>query len=295
MTVARVAEDDVQTQQPQGTGPGRPAEPAPARPPADPVAELRTAFGLLTRFPVGMGDMDRSGSAAFPVVGAVLGLIAAIPLLLLAEAAPLLAATLALGILAIASGVLHLDGLADTADALVAPTPERAETARKDPRIGTAGAVALLLVLVADAGAMTAIPPRAILAALLVAGAVSRAIPPIAAIAFPARDAAPADGFGAWFTAHSGPGGAATAVILAVLAGVAAWAQVAAVTPVHVAPWHAAVGTLGAAGGGLAAGLVLAAWLRGRFGRLAGDFHGAAIEIAFLASLATSAIAWGVR
>ena len=88
---------------------------------------------MLTRIPVGAGDDDDTGAAAYGLVGALVGAIAAIPVALLAGAAPTLAAILAVGTLAIISGGLHLDGLADTADALLAPDRMRAEAARKDP------------------------------------------------------------------------------------------------------------------------------------------------------------------
>ena len=44
----------------------------------------------------------------------------------------------------------------------------------------------------------------------------------------------------------------------------------------------------------LTAGLLLAVSLRARFGRVVGDHYGAGIEVAFLASLATQAVAWGM-
>ena len=50
------------------------------------------------------------------------------------------AAISALAIVAILSGGLHLDGLADTSDALAAPAGA-ADRARTDPRAGTAGVV----------------------------------------------------------------------------------------------------------------------------------------------------------
>ena len=57
-------------------------------------------------------------------------------------------------LLAAVSGGLHLDGLADTADALVAPDAYAAERAREDPSVGPGGAVALLVVLGAEVAAL---------------------------------------------------------------------------------------------------------------------------------------------
>lgn len=279
---------DQQDRQAHGSGGGL------ARPRLDPVAELRAATGLLTRLPVGMGGLDRSGSAAFALVGAVLGACAAVPAALLLGATPLLAAVTVPAILALVTGVLHLDGLADTADALVAPTPERAEAARKDPRVGAAGAVALVLVLAAQVGAIEAIPAWAVVCVASVAGAASRAVPPLAAVVLRPRDGA-GEGFGAWFAARSGPGGAASAVLVVLLVAVLAGWSMAALAPAWSSAWRPAVAGLGAGVAGVGAGLALAAALNRRFGRLAGDSHGAAIEIAFLAALVTGALAWSVR
>ncbi|MHB8958180.1 MAG: adenosylcobinamide-GDP ribazoletransferase [Candidatus Limnocylindrales bacterium] len=274
--------------------PEAPAVGAAGRHRLDPLAELAAATGLLTRLHTPGGDVARTGSAAFPVVGAVIAGLAAVPAALLAGVAPLLGAALLPAILAVVTGALHLDGLADTADALVAPTPERAEAARKDPRIGAAGAVALMLALLATVGAIAAIPGWAVVGAAAVAGAVSRAAPAVAAVVL--RPAPGADtGFGAWFRAHSGPGGALAAVLgsAAITAGAAATTVLAA--PSGVASSMAARAGVGGAVAGLAVGIAVAVWLNRRFGRLAGDHFGAAIELGFLASLAASAVLWGLR
>lgn len=258
-------------------------------------AELRAATALLTRLPVRLPE-GRTGSAAFPVVGAALGALAAVPAALLAGIAPLLGAMLALGVIEIATGFLHLDGLADTADALAAPDAARAETARKDPRIGTAGAGAIVIVLGAAAGAIVAIPGWAVLGAMVVAGAASRAVPAIAAPLL-GRAETPETGFGAWFAQRSGPGGAAVALLGSGVAAILAVAVTLALAPGRgpgttavVAPVLAPVLGLAA---GLSAGLLLVAGLRARFGRLFGDHYGASIEVAFMAALAAQAIAWG--
>jgi len=197
----------------------------------------------------------------------------------------------------VATGFLHLDGLADTADALAAPDPTRAEAARKDPRIGSAGAGAIVIVLGAAAGAIVAIPGGAVLGALVVAGAASRTVPAVAAPMI-GRSVAPDPGFGAWFAARSGRGGALVALIGSGVATMAAIATGWMLAPVPGAGADAVLApvlapVLGLAAG-LAAGLLLAIGLRARFGRLVGDHYGAAIEVAFLAALAAQAVAWGV-
>src|SRR5687768_10762678 len=88
------------------------------------AATVLAAAGLLTRLRVG-SVADVPGAAAFALVGAAVGGLAAAALVLLALAGePVLGATAAMGVFAAVSGGLHLDGLADTADALVAPRSE---------------------------------------------------------------------------------------------------------------------------------------------------------------------------
>ena len=61
------------------------------------------------------------GAGAFGVVGAGIGLLAAVPLVLLGQPVPLVAAVLTEAVIVLVTGAVHLDGLADTADALAAP------------------------------------------------------------------------------------------------------------------------------------------------------------------------------
>lgn len=233
--------------------------------------EVRSALSLLTRLPVRAAASSRTGSAAFALIGGGLGLSSAIPVLALGDDRRLLSAVLAVGLLALVTGALHLDGLADTADALAAPDPGEAERARRDPAVGAVGAVALTLVLALDVAALAAVPASEVVPALVVAGSVSRAVPAIAAPWAPHG----AGGFGAWFAAASGRGGAAVAVLTSL-----------------------AVALLLPGGGpklgwlvGLTGGLVLLGVLVRRFGTVNGDSFGAAVEVAFAASLVALAVA----
>ncbi|MCX5520340.1 adenosylcobinamide-GDP ribazoletransferase [Kaistia defluvii] len=119
--------------------------------------ELAAATAFLTRLPAAwMGvAADRRpdftiAARAFPGVGLLVGLVGAIVLLLahalgmplLASAALSLAATIAL------TGALHEDGLADTADGFGGgTTATRKLEIMRDSRIGTFGALALILSL----------------------------------------------------------------------------------------------------------------------------------------------------
>lgn len=269
-------------------------------------AEPRAAVALLTRLPVAPhdrsgGDLDaldapatRTGAAAFGMVGAGLGLVAAAPVLLLGAALPFLAAVLAILVIAVASGALHLDGLADTADALAAPDPETAERARTDPRVGAAGAVAVVGVLLVDvaavAGTADLAGPVTAALGLLVAASGSRAAavalarlgtgagPTAPGSAAPAESAAPADvGFGAWFAARVGRWDVVAAIGSAAVT-VLALAAVGSV-PAAVAAVAGAV-----AGIGLSVGVV-----RVR-GGLDGDGLGAGVELVFAATLVAIAL-----
>ena len=111
--------------------------------------ELRAAaaaLAFLTRIPVGRWldlDGDDVGRArlAFPLVGAAVGAaVGAIAAALAGPFSPPLAAAIALVAGAVLTGALHLDGLADTADALGAHSRERALEIMRDHSIGTYGA-----------------------------------------------------------------------------------------------------------------------------------------------------------
>ena len=221
------------------------------------------AVGFLTRLPVRRGT-ERPGPAAFGIVGAGIGLAGALPVLAFADA-PLLGAALAVGLVAVASGGLHLDGLADTIDALGAPSADGAERARRDPAIGALGAVGVSLILLADAGAIGSLPTAIALPALVVAGAASRSVPVLGARFVRHGEA----GLGRWW--RDAVRASDVVVCLATVGLIA----LATRSMVHVV----------AAGVGLVAGMAILALLERRFEIVTGDSHGAAIEGAFLVAL----------
>ncbi|MBX4870781.1 adenosylcobinamide-GDP ribazoletransferase [Rhizobium bangladeshense] len=97
---------------------------------------------------------------AFPLAGLVIGFIPALALLLLSgiRADPLVAALIALSVQALATGALHEDGLADTADGIGGgKNREQSLIIMKDSRIGTYGAIALILSFAVRAAALAAI------------------------------------------------------------------------------------------------------------------------------------------
>lgn len=111
--------------------------------------DIAAAAALLTRLPTPPASRDGAQTAwAWPVVGAIVGTLA-LCVALLADAfglPPFVAAGLALAVLVLATGALHEDGLADSADGLWGGgDPERRLEIMKDSRIGSYGVIALIL------------------------------------------------------------------------------------------------------------------------------------------------------
>jgi adenosylcobinamide-GDP ribazoletransferase len=246
-----------------------------------PAAELLAAIGFLTRVPLAAARTTerRTGAAAFGLVGAGLGAIAAVPVLLIGASHPLVAAFLALGILTILDGALHLDGLADTVDALAAPA-DRAEAARTDPRLGAAGAVAIVLVLGIDCASLAEIAtrwPTAASAAVVIATTASRAAVPLWAVAVSRFRTMARGRLGAWFAASTSPVQATVAVLTAATFTLLA---------MEVAGPLVAIG---AVTGSVIAVLLGAAVVKIRHG-LDGDGYGALIELTVAAILVSTAV-----
>lgn len=148
------------------------------------INDIRRAGGFLTRLPVGpiepgVGGSLADASRAFPLIGLVVGLAGGLVYLIATglgvPAMP--AAVLAVGAQAGLTGALHEDGLADLADGLAGGrTIERRLEIMRDSRIGATGAVALILMLAGRVAVLAALAdPELAVAALVAAGAVSRA------------------------------------------------------------------------------------------------------------------------
>jgi adenosylcobinamide-GDP ribazoletransferase len=127
------------------------------------------------------------GGALFPLVGAGIGTVVGGVSQGLAQplTAPL-AAVLGLAAGALLTGVLHLDALADTADALGATTRERALEIMRDHAVGAYGAVALVLDLGAKGVALAALAGRHdALRFAVCAAAAARVVPVLLSAALP--------------------------------------------------------------------------------------------------------------
>ncbi|MFJ8153014.1 adenosylcobinamide-GDP ribazoletransferase [Streptomyces sp. NPDC094468] len=122
---------------------------------------LRFAFGTLTVFPVQVTRWDREaargGMLLAPLAGLAVGLCAGAvgALLVLTGASALVAAVAAVAVPAVLTRGLHLDGLADTADALGSGKPaEEALRIMKQSDIGPFGVITLVLVLLGQVAAL---------------------------------------------------------------------------------------------------------------------------------------------
>jgi adenosylcobinamide-GDP ribazoletransferase len=239
---------------------------------------MRLAFTTLTVLPLRAGRVDRPAAAVAmsvaPLPGALLGLAVAAVLagFQWAGAPPLVAAGLAVGTGVLLTRGLHLDGLADTVDALGSyRRGDAALAVMKQPDIGPFGVAALVLVLLVQAAALTGAP----IWAVPVAWAAGRLAVPLAC-----RRGVPAarpDGLGALV---------AGTVPVAVLAAVAVLVAVAAVPAVPGRPWQGPAAVAAA----LLVVLPLVRHAVRRFGGITGDVIGAAVEAGTTVALVASTL-----
>ncbi|MGN6250187.1 MAG: adenosylcobinamide-GDP ribazoletransferase [Marmoricola sp.] len=197
---------------------------------------------------------------------------------------PLLLAVLAVGVSALGTRALHLDGLSDTVDGLTASYDrERSLAVMRSGTAGPAGVVALVLVLGVQVSALASLVGPAGTDAS--AGPVARAV--VAGVALCVSrcalavccarpvPAARADGLGA------GPAGTVPVAAAALSWLLAAAALAAACTTASVPWWRGVV----AAALGLGVTLLVVRRATRRLGGITGDVLGAAVELAWAAVL----------
>jgi adenosylcobinamide-GDP ribazoletransferase len=250
------------------------------------TAELRGALAavcFLTRLPLGRwvaldgGDVARAG-AAFPLVGAGIGAaVGTLAAALTGRLSALLAVAVALAAGTLLTGALHLDALADTADALGARTRERALEIMRDSMIGAFGAVAIALDLLVKAAALTALVGQdRVVRFAVAAGAASRAVPAVLA---------------AWQPYPRREGGTGMAFLII------GWRRAAVSAALGVGIAAAVAGLDGLAVAGCAAvvalglGLAYRRWLGG----VTGDALGAAVELCETVVLVVAVALVGAR
>ena len=242
---------------------------------------IALAFALLTRLPLPARLFAQPTPLsravwAFPLAGALIGAAggAAFALARLCGVPPSLAALWTLAATLLLTGALPEDGLADTADRFGrGRTPEHSLAIMRDSRIGTYGALALMLSLGIRAAALAALPsPGTALAALVASGALGRA-----AMLVPLSQLTPArpDGLAASLAATTPSAciaGAAVAILAAALA-----------LPLPLAAGAVAFAAL--------CGAAMARLARRKIGGYTGDVLGAAEQVAECAVLTLLAAA----
>jgi len=228
-----------------------------------PLADISACLIFLSRLPLRVDGLDHgrrlaASAWAFPVIGALLG------------------GALAVAALTLATGALHEDGLADLVDGFGGGRDREAKlTIMRDSRLGTFGAAALALALIARVGAIAALADGALAIAVLVAtGAASRAgIVSVMAVMPPARK----NGLGV------GAGQPTSMVAMTA-------AALAVVIALIILPFGAAFWALVAVGVGCA----FTGWLAKRqIGGQTGDVLGAAQQAAEIAALLVLAAMMG--
>jgi adenosylcobinamide-GDP ribazoletransferase len=242
------------------------------------MTPLLIALQFLTRLPVrlpGMPEPRQVGQSLlwYPLVGLLLGVLLLGAAFLLEGRPVLLQAALLLALWVGLSGGLHLDGLADTADAWVGGYGDRERTLliMKDPRSGPIAVVVLVLVLMLKFAALATLLQAGQWLPLLLAPWLARGLLPLLFLTTP----------------YVRPGGLGQALAEHLprrelplwLAGQAALMLVFGWTS-----WIA-----------LAVALVVFVWLRRRFvqrlGGTTGDTAGAMVEVVEVAVLVGVALA----
>jgi adenosylcobinamide-GDP ribazoletransferase len=242
------------------------------------IDDVRVAVSLLTRLPMphphgAVPDNLSRAQRAFPLVGAMIGVAVGLVYgLLAAIGVPgLAAAVLALGASAVLTGALHEDGLGDVADGFGGGHDRESKLAiMRDSRLGTYGALAVVIAFAAKAAALEAMAPATAFLALAAAHALGRAVIPVLAATMPP---ARTDGLG------HGAGRPASAHVMAALV-------VAAAVALLCLPFGRAVVAMSLAGIGAAGVAVLA---RRQIGGITGDVFGAAEQVVEIAVLMVAA------
>lgn len=237
------------------------------------------AIGFLTAWPVRTptprpGDLGRA-ARWFPVTGLALGgLLAGAHLALAALFPPLLTAALTVTLWAALTGGLHLDGLADCGDGLLAAaTPERRLEIMRDPRLGAFGGLTLALFLIAKVAAVSALEAGAWLPLALAASSARWLILPMAR-----QPLARPGGMAAEFALGLTPATVGLAALVPAafaLYGLLAEPRVLiALTLAHAVAW------------------LIARRARARLGGVTGDVFGLTVELSELAVLLAFAASW---
>jgi adenosylcobinamide-GDP ribazoletransferase len=235
------------------------------------IQDMALAVQFMTRVPIRSKGLDPArlsrASAWFPAVGLLVGGVAALAyMLLVPHLERTLAALIAVLVMVLVTGGLHEDGLADCADAFGGGwTREDKLRILKDSRIGTFGAIALILSLASRVLFLATLPAGAVVAYLISAQVLARFTPlPLGALLKPAREQ---EGQGrrvacatSWLTVALGTAMAIALTVLILRAS--AWQPILAVAIVTAAS---------------------ALYYKRRLGGITGDCMGATIQLSEIA------------
>jgi adenosylcobinamide-GDP ribazoletransferase len=147
------------------------------------LASFLLALQFLTRLPVPSssqipdGQLQGRSVLFYPAVGLVIGLLMVLLHLLLVESSSLLQAALLLVLWVGVTGALHLDGLADLADAWVGGQGDRERTLEimKDSRSGPLAVAAVVLLLLVKFSALAVVVESGFWGGLLLLPLIGRA------------------------------------------------------------------------------------------------------------------------
>lgn len=238
------------------------------------IRPLLVALQFLTAIPIRMSFEVSSrlmgrAMAWFPLVGLVIGgILGLVDLGLRWVLPPTVRAALVVTLWVMLTGALHLDGLMDCCDGLLAArAPERRLDILRDSRVGAFAVVGAVCLLLVKFAAVSELSPASRLGALFVVPALSRAAVVYAVRAYP--------------YARPGPG------LGQIFRDGLTWREVAIAAVTAVLAALVALGWLGV----VLAGVIwvitaaIAWWVRSRIPGLTGDVYGAINELTELGGL----------
>ena len=233
--------------------------------------QFLTCIPFSLRYAPSPADWGRS-ALAYPVIGLLIGLLLAGLQQLVGHADPLLQAALLTMVWALITGGLHLDGLADSADAWVGGHGDRERTLAimKDPRSGPAAVSTLVLILLLKFVSLAVLVKAGAWPALLLAPVLGRSV--LVALLLSTPYVRPG-GMGSAISAHLPRAAAVLALLLVAAGGLLAGKAGAQALAVAVA-----------------AGLALRWIMMRRLGGMTGDTLGAAVELTEVAVLVSLAL-----
>lgn len=246
------------------------------------LSALRGAVGFLTRLPVRHDETGwtafRESPWAFPLAGYLVGGLLALPFVLVTTAVP--PVTIAVVYLAAVFGVTginHLDGVADVADAAVVHGDEaRRREVLKDTTVGVgavAGVVVAILGLALGAVGVARLPLRVAVGVVVATEVGAKAA--MAAVA--CLGTATHEGLGSQFTERASGIQLVGAALVTAPAALLAWPASAAA---------------GAVVGAVVGGLLTLASVRRLLGGVSGDVFGVVNEVGRVVGLHVGVIAW---